>query len=320
MASRGDARALAENAPLLPGGDAAERSNKAQTSQMWRVVAANPLLLLCAMMISTMAVGAVARLAYPRAASRGDKFFVGLSNQEGVGSMLLHIGCYADLARASHRRLVVVPQYYSEHYSDTSTASGEPAMNYSKYLVLDRLAPDFVPWELAPLVVRAAVVDNPDAILMANIMRTPAAAAVAAAKAKAASPDAAAAADVGHRKGQRQGQEARQQAQEVKRQGQLTVLSVFRYGPGVHDYPRLSLERWEAYQRSRPCGDSYCDKPSLDQQAVGTASKKTRTQSRSQTYTQSRYPTYTQSRSHKLNPNPNPECRRRRADIARPVE
>lgn len=76
MASRGDARVLPENAPLLPGGDAAERLNKMKTSQMWRVVAASPLL--CTIMIlTTMAVGAVTRVAYHLAAPPGGQVLRG---------------------------------------------------------------------------------------------------------------------------------------------------------------------------------------------------------------------------------------------------
>ena len=45
-----------------------------------------------------------------------DRFLVGLLGPEGAGANLLHLGCYAQLAAETGRRMVLVPEYSSKHY------------------------------------------------------------------------------------------------------------------------------------------------------------------------------------------------------------
>ena len=150
-----------ENAPLLSATDRSTGTTRTKSSSSSSSsyikhlrLAASPLLF--KVVAASLCVGAVFsgvahRLGGMSPLSIIDpstKFFVGLTNDEGLGAMLTHIGCYADLARGSNRRLVVVPQYTSRHYTDSPVDA--PAMEYAKYINLNILAPGYVRWEDAP--------------------------------------------------------------------------------------------------------------------------------------------------------------------------
>ena len=246
---------LLENAPLLGGGAGGAAAPAAASSgehhqshslssylspQRMRV-AATPLLVkavVASLVITATMTGVAVRLAGVRPP---DKYLVGLANDEGLGAMLSHIGCYAHIARATKRRLVVVPQYASPHYPDHPP--GEPAMDYAKYVNFNMLAPGYVRWQDAPEPVRVFVRDQPDAILLANVMNRVNPVEIRRTRTPDDNADAAAATAA-----------------------RLSVLHNFRYGPDPEDYPHVSRDAWERYEGSRPCGGSYCDQPSLYQQ------------------------------------------------------
>jgi hypothetical protein len=236
MASKGDAATPPERAPLLAAAGHDTRflnvttTTTTTTAWSWLRAVAGPVM--CNVLLVTMALGAITGAAY--LAVPPETFLVGLPNDEGLGAMLTHMGCYADLAKATNRRLVVVPQWVCAHYEDG--AKGSPAMDYGKYLDLSLMAPNYLRWQDAPKDVRAAVVDNPDGILLANVMNG---------LTRAQPPVAAAAAAE-----------------------RTTMLRQFHYGPGAEDFPHVSRGRWEVYRNTRPCGSDYCDAPSFDGQMV----------------------------------------------------
>ena len=176
-------------------------------------LAATPLLIkviVASLTITATMTGVAIRLA----STKPDRYLVGLTNNEGLGAMLSHIGCYAALAHGSTRRLVVVPQYESSHYPE-HPPNEEAVMDYAKYIRLDKVSPGYVRWQDVPERVRADVRLNPDGVLLSNIMQD--------------TPE----------------------------------LRTFRLGPDPEDYPHLSREAWESYQRTRPCGKNYCDAESF---------------------------------------------------------
>ena len=60
------------------------------------------------------------------ASTKPDRYLAGLTNNEGLGAMLSHIGVTP--AHGSTRRLVVVPQYESSH---CGTSNEEAVMDYA---------------------------------------------------------------------------------------------------------------------------------------------------------------------------------------------
>lgn len=126
--------ASSESAPLLAADargtdDAIDDDATMASSTYWRGVRAGAVAPIAVkVLIATMAVGAFTSGMWRL--SGNPRFFVGLPNGEGVGAMLQHLGCYADLAQATGRRLVYVPQYEDSHYTDSNR--GGPVMDFGK--------------------------------------------------------------------------------------------------------------------------------------------------------------------------------------------
>ena len=97
--------------------------------------------------------------------------------------------------------------------------------------------------------VRASVINDPDGILLANIMNKGVTSNRAVANSASSSDD------------------DNSTATTTTTVAPYTkALWQFRYGPGENDYPRPSIERWKEYQTTRPCGGEYCDSPSFERQ------------------------------------------------------